>query len=66
MATPRDAVSVPIMENFMGDIGDGCSLAVLLSFYCPQIVKLEGIMFIGFLKFFLTLSPLLATFVVVC
>ena len=41
MATPR-GISVPVMENFMADVGDGCCLAVLLSFYCPQIVKLEG------------------------
>ena len=42
MTTPRDSICVPILENFMGDIGDGCSLAVLLNFYCPQIVKIEG------------------------
>ena len=42
MESARDQISVPIMENFMADVGDGCSLAVLLSFYCPQIVKIEG------------------------
>ena len=43
MTTPRDSICIPLLENFMGDIGDGCSLAVLLNFYCPQIVKIEGI-----------------------
>ena len=42
MTTLRDGVSVPVMENFMSDVGDGCCLAALLSFYCPQTVKLEG------------------------
>ncbi|KAK3579812.1 hypothetical protein CHS0354_021003 [Potamilus streckersoni] len=42
-STPQDSISVPVMENFLSDVGDGCSLAVLVSFYCPQLRRLEDI-----------------------
>ncbi|KAL3891227.1 hypothetical protein ACJMK2_003490 [Sinanodonta woodiana] len=42
-STSKDSIVVPVMENFLSDVGDGCSLAVLVSFYCPQLRRLEDI-----------------------
>ena len=43
--TPRESVSVPIMEGVSEDMGDGCSVATLISYYCPEILKLEGTLY---------------------
>ncbi|XP_021371449.1 calmodulin-regulated spectrin-associated protein 1-B-like isoform X2 [Mizuhopecten yessoensis] len=42
-STPREPVTVPVMEDFLSDVGDGCSLATLLSFYCPTALKFDDI-----------------------
>ncbi|KAL4218145.1 hypothetical protein ACF0H5_022881 [Mactra antiquata] len=39
----QESISVPVMESLTEDMGDGCSLATLLSFYCPQILKTEDV-----------------------
>ncbi|XP_052763683.1 calmodulin-regulated spectrin-associated protein 1-like isoform X3 [Mya arenaria] len=41
--TPRESISVPILESLVEDIGDGCSMATLLSFYCPQILNIDDV-----------------------
>lgn len=33
---------IPLVENLLKDGTDGCALAALIHFYCPDIVKLEG------------------------
>jgi hypothetical protein len=40
-STPRE-VTIPLLDDFLRDVGDGCSLAVLISFYYPQLLKLDG------------------------
>ncbi|XP_060076436.1 calmodulin-regulated spectrin-associated protein 1-like [Ylistrum balloti] len=42
-STPRESVTVPVMEDFLSDVGDGCSLATLISFYCPTALKFDDI-----------------------
>ncbi|KAM9323288.1 calmodulin-regulated spectrin-associated protein 2 [Pholidichthys leucotaenia] len=39
----RSAPSLPLVENLLKDNTDGCALAALLHFYCPQAVRLEDI-----------------------
>ncbi|XP_067330534.1 calmodulin-regulated spectrin-associated protein 2 isoform X3 [Channa argus] len=39
----RNAPSLPLVENLLKDNTDGCALAALLHFYCPQAIKLEDI-----------------------
>lgn len=39
----KESVSVPIMESLLEDMGDGCCVATLLSFYCPQILHLQDV-----------------------
>ncbi|XP_071200635.1 calmodulin-regulated spectrin-associated protein 2a isoform X2 [Salvelinus alpinus] len=34
---------IPPVDNLLKDTTDGCALATLLHFYCPQLVKLEDI-----------------------
>ncbi|KAL7984859.1 hypothetical protein Chor_003429 [Crotalus horridus] len=34
---------VPLVENLLKDGRDGCALAALIHFYCPEIVRLEDI-----------------------
>ncbi|NWH77351.1 CAMP2 protein, partial [Piaya cayana] len=34
---------IPLVENLLEDGRDGCALAALVHFYCPDIVKLEDI-----------------------
>ncbi|NXP08153.1 CAMP2 protein, partial [Thinocorus orbignyianus] len=34
---------IPLVENLLKDSSDGCALAALIHFYCPDIVKLEDI-----------------------
>ncbi|KAF3699277.1 Calmodulin-regulated spectrin-associated protein 2 [Channa argus] len=38
----RNAPSLPLVENLLKDNTDGCALAALLHFYCPQAIKLEA------------------------
>ncbi|XP_071959896.1 calmodulin-regulated spectrin-associated protein 2-like isoform X2 [Antedon mediterranea] len=40
---PKDLPTIPLMDNLLTDIGDGCSLALLIHFYCPQGVDFEDI-----------------------
>ncbi|XP_028588407.2 calmodulin-regulated spectrin-associated protein 2 isoform X2 [Podarcis muralis] len=36
---------IPLVENLLKDGTDGCALAALIHFYCPDIVRLEDICF---------------------
>lgn len=38
----KNVPSLPLVENLLKDNTDGCALAALLHFYCPQAVRLEG------------------------
>ncbi|XP_023660277.2 calmodulin-regulated spectrin-associated protein 2a isoform X2 [Paramormyrops kingsleyae] len=42
-ALPKQAPWIPAVDNLLKDCADGCALAALLHFYCPDIVKLEDI-----------------------
>ncbi|XP_048832162.1 calmodulin-regulated spectrin-associated protein 2a isoform X5 [Brienomyrus brachyistius] len=42
-ALPDQAPWIPPVDNLLKDCADGCALAALLHFYCPDIVKLEDI-----------------------
>ena len=33
---------IPLVENLLKDGADGCALAALIHFYCPDAVRLEG------------------------
>lgn len=33
---------IPPVDNLLKDTTDGCALAALLHFYCPQLVRLQG------------------------
>ncbi|KAK3087075.1 hypothetical protein FSP39_001312 [Pinctada imbricata] len=37
------SVTVPYIHDLLQDVGDGCSLAALVSFYCPNSLKLHDI-----------------------
>uniref|UniRef100_A0A8D0ESL6 Calmodulin regulated spectrin associated protein family member 2 n=1 Tax=Strix occidentalis caurina TaxID=311401 RepID=A0A8D0ESL6_STROC len=39
----RSLPCIPLVENLLKDGTDGCALAALIHFYCPDIVKLEDI-----------------------
>ncbi|XP_061776177.1 calmodulin-regulated spectrin-associated protein 2 isoform X1 [Nerophis ophidion] len=39
----RSAPSLPLVDNLLKDNTDGCALAALLHFYCPQTVRLEDV-----------------------
>ncbi|XP_048845077.1 calmodulin-regulated spectrin-associated protein 2-like isoform X2 [Brienomyrus brachyistius] len=39
----RQAPCLPLVDNLLKDTADGCAIAVLLHFYCPDLVKLEDI-----------------------
>ncbi|XP_038125615.1 calmodulin-regulated spectrin-associated protein 2 isoform X1 [Cyprinodon tularosa] len=39
----KNVPSLPLVENLLKDNTDGCALAALLHFYCPQAVRLEDI-----------------------
>ncbi|XP_056379460.1 calmodulin-regulated spectrin-associated protein 2 isoform X2 [Hyla sarda] len=36
---------IPLMENILKDGTDGCALAALIHFYCPEVIRLEDICF---------------------
>ncbi|XP_075038701.1 calmodulin-regulated spectrin-associated protein 2 isoform X2 [Mixophyes fleayi] len=36
---------IPLMENLLKDGTDGCAIASLIHFYCPDVVRLEDICF---------------------
>lgn len=38
----RESVNIPLIEDPSQDVGDGCSLAVLISFYCPSALSRQG------------------------
>ena len=35
-------VMVPVMDDLLKDLSDGCCLCVLISFYCPYTLRLQG------------------------
>ncbi|XP_029473557.1 calmodulin-regulated spectrin-associated protein 2 isoform X3 [Rhinatrema bivittatum] len=39
----RQLPCIPLVENLLKDGTDGCGLAALIHFYCPDIVKMEDI-----------------------
>ncbi|XP_035993977.1 calmodulin-regulated spectrin-associated protein 2 isoform X2 [Fundulus heteroclitus] len=39
----KSVPSLPLVENLLKDNTDGCALAALLHFYCPQAVRLEDV-----------------------
>nr|XP_033772746.1 calmodulin-regulated spectrin-associated protein 2 isoform X1 [Geotrypetes seraphini] len=39
----RQLPCIPLVENLLKDGTDGCALAALIHFYCPEIVKMEDI-----------------------
>ncbi|XP_072560132.1 calmodulin-regulated spectrin-associated protein 2-like isoform X2 [Paramormyrops kingsleyae] len=39
----RQAPCLPLVDNLLKDTADGCAIAALLHFYCPDLVKLEDI-----------------------
>ncbi|KAJ8321922.1 hypothetical protein KUTeg_000393 [Tegillarca granosa] len=41
--TPRDNLDIPVIDDIIKDIGDGCALAVLVHFYCSHILKIDDI-----------------------
>ncbi|XP_041360750.1 calmodulin-regulated spectrin-associated protein 1-like isoform X2 [Gigantopelta aegis] len=41
--SPSDARTVPVMTDMLKDIGDGCSVALVCSFYCPQSLNQQDI-----------------------
>ncbi|XP_075689510.1 calmodulin-regulated spectrin-associated protein 2 isoform X2 [Rhinoderma darwinii] len=36
---------IPLMENILKDGTDGCAIAALIHFYCPDVIRLEEICF---------------------
>lgn len=40
--TAVDTYQVPVMDDILKDICDGCNLAILISFYCPHHLKFSG------------------------
>ncbi|XP_018425013.1 PREDICTED: calmodulin-regulated spectrin-associated protein 2 [Nanorana parkeri] len=36
---------IPLMENLLKDATDGCAIAALIHFYCPDVIRLEDICF---------------------
>jgi hypothetical protein len=34
-------LEIPFIDDFLQDIGDGCCLAVLVHFYCPDVLNLQ-------------------------
>ncbi|XP_046560920.1 LOW QUALITY PROTEIN: calmodulin-regulated spectrin-associated protein 1-like [Haliotis rubra] len=38
-----EPTQAPVIHNLMADLSDGCSLAVLLSFYCPNLLSYSDI-----------------------
>ena len=35
-------MDIPIMDDLLKDINDGCCLATLISFYCPNYLRMSG------------------------
>ncbi|XP_070534908.1 LOW QUALITY PROTEIN: calmodulin-regulated spectrin-associated protein 2-like [Ptychodera flava] len=40
---PKVVPAISAMQDLMKDLGDGCSLAVVLHFYSPQLLRIEDI-----------------------
>ncbi|XP_072276178.1 calmodulin-regulated spectrin-associated protein 2 isoform X2 [Pyxicephalus adspersus] len=36
---------IPLMENLLKDATDGCAIAALIHFYCPDVIRLEDVCF---------------------
>ena len=34
--------TAPVMDDILKDISDGTNLCLLISFYCPKLVKFSG------------------------
>uniref|UniRef100_A0A8C5QKJ1 Calmodulin regulated spectrin associated protein family member 2 n=1 Tax=Leptobrachium leishanense TaxID=445787 RepID=A0A8C5QKJ1_9ANUR len=41
----RPLPCIPLMENILKDGTDGCAIAALIHFYCPDVIRLEDICF---------------------
>ncbi|GFO41529.1 calmodulin-regulated spectrin-associated protein 1 [Plakobranchus ocellatus] len=39
----KEPVNVPLLEDIMRDIGDGCSVAALIAYYRPQLLDIKSI-----------------------
>ncbi|XP_069497327.1 calmodulin-regulated spectrin-associated protein 2 isoform X2 [Ambystoma mexicanum] len=39
----KQSPCIPLVENLLKDGTDGCALAALIHFYCPDVIKLEDI-----------------------
>ncbi|KAK0055546.1 calmodulin-regulated spectrin-associated protein 1 [Biomphalaria pfeifferi] len=37
----RDSIYVPLLEDLMRDIGDGCSVAAVIAYYRPHLVNIQ-------------------------
>lgn len=37
-----NTVDIAVIEDLLKDINDGCALATLISFYCPNIIPVHG------------------------
>lgn len=33
---------LPVIEELLRDVNDGCCLATVVSFYCPQVLELKS------------------------
>ena len=41
----KELPSIPVMDDLMKDLGDGCCLGALLHFYFPHLMNLDGRLF---------------------
>lgn len=40
---PKQLPFIPVLDDLMKDLSDGCCLAILVSFYCPHLLPFEDI-----------------------
>ena len=40
--SPNEPPTVPALDDLIKDISDGCCMATVISFYCPDSLKLHG------------------------
>ncbi|KAH3897127.1 calmodulin-regulated spectrin-associated protein 1-like isoform X3 [Dreissena polymorpha] len=41
--TSNEPPAVPMLLRLVEDVGDGCSIAALISFYCPSILRIQDV-----------------------
>ena len=39
---PQIQIDIPHMDDLLKDINDGCCLATVVSFYCPNSLRVQG------------------------